>query len=203
MNVDGGSTYALGADAELDATPFDGQSDFAQEFAINSSQTVIDGMIYGTGTISLGALTLTDGFVSFFYDIQETGADKVTDISDIIIQVDGTEVWSYDADTFLFNTDGAIATDSPLGNGADAELRVSFDVFKGFGFTGASEVTFLWKQENDDNGPDEWVNIGLFSNQIGDGPIDGPQPPAVPLPASLPLMLLGAGAFAALRKRRA
>ena len=95
ITVDGNSTYNLNDGAVLDTTITDEQSAFSKEFAINSDETLIGGETYGTGQITLGEISVLDGAFQFAYDIQETGNDPYTDIADIIIEVDGTEVWSY------------------------------------------------------------------------------------------------------------
>lgn len=200
LTIQGDQTYVLNDGAMLDATAEDGQSTFSNEFAINSDVTVIDSMNYGTGTISLGEVSIVDEAFVFAYDIQETGNNPPTDISDIIIEVDGIEVWSYEGEQLDFNLPDATPTDSPLGNGADAILSVSLTNFFGYGFTSDSVLSFYWLQENDDNGPDEWVtsSTGTFL----DGPLDPQNPPVVPLPAGMPLILAALGALGWAGRRR-
>lgn len=200
LTVDGDSSYDLNDGAVLSTMISDEQSAFSNEFAINSDTVDIGGTDYGFGTITLGDIGIVDGAFQFFYDIQETGADRATDIQDIIISVDGIDIWSYSGERLDFNLAGAEPTDSPLGNGADAILNVPFDLFLGNGFTSDSVLSFNWLQLNDDNGADEWV-VADGGNDL-DGAIDPVDPPApVPLPAGLPLLLAGLGGLAVFKRK--
>ena len=199
ITVDGNATYDLNDGAVLSTVISDEQSAFSNEFAINRDTVEIGGADYGTGQITLGEIGIEGGAFQFFYDIQETGADRATDVQDIIITVDGIDVWSYSGEQLDFNIAGAEPTDSPLGNGADAVLNVPFDLFLGYGFTSDSVLTFNWLQLNDDNGFDEWV-VADGGNTLM-GPIDNPVA-AVPLPAGLPLLLAGLGGLGLAARRR-
>lgn len=150
-------------------------------------------------------------YFQFVYDMQETGetGSLLLSIDDIILSVDGVNLWNYDNAAFgsiILNSVEDSHTSTPLGNGGDMELYVPVAHFTGLALTGSSLLKFTVTQSQSDNGPDEWVVLGSGSffgpdDSIGDDDNGGGQA-VVPEPSTLVLLGSGLlGLFYAGRKR--
>jgi hypothetical protein len=192
------SYIALNDDAYVDGTNAAAPSNFNNELMTLGNETL-------SGTVAISEIPYLDLssslYFEFIYDMQETGGNsngglggRPISIDDIVVSVNGTTIWDYDASTYgsiLLNGTTAF-TDTPLGAGGDMALYVPVALFNGLGFTGSDALTLTVTQSDADNGTDEWIVQGSGAGGMffsaADVIIDSS---AVPVPAAM--WLFGSG----------
>lgn len=202
LTVSGTTQANLNDGASIDATTSLPPSSFNQEFAISTNTATLMGMTFSFGTIQLSDVPVSNSSMVFWFDSNEPGNDPAMSIEELIILSEGNEIFNYDEQTFgSLMLDGS--TDSPLGSGGDMALSIPTDALLGFGLTGSSILEFYWKQSGADQGnnPDEWTTVGDGSFDPN-AAIDSVLAAPVPLPAGLPMALVGLGALAGVRRMR-
>lgn len=181
----------------------------------------------GSEAIALSSIGYKgDGF-QIGYDMNQPGNSERIAISRIQVLIDGVMIWDLDplvaaigattttSDNIVFNPSaaecaGCQMTQKPLGQGVDAVLRIPVSLVVQAGaaqnrvFTGASEMTFRWKQDfvtKSAGGGEQW---SLLADGVGTrlAPGETLVYAPVPLPAAAAMLPAGLAAFGLVRARR-
>ena len=141
-------------------------------------------------------------YLRLIYDAQETSPAKQIDITSILINVGGQDVWAYDSSptggdgAIIVNPDGTPDTEltiKPLGQGADLSLLIPMTVFDGLGLTGSDDFVLSASQINSDNGNDEWAFQGFAGEESIISYVDPNDVIGVVVPVPATVWLFGSG----------
>ncbi|WP_143103312.1 hypothetical protein [Albimonas pacifica] len=181
----------------------------------------------GSEAIALSSIGYKGEGFQIGYDMNQPGSATRIAISRIQVLIDGVMIWDLDPlvaaiaattsadDNIVFNPAAAECatcqiTQKPLGQGVDAVLKIPVGLVVQAGaaqnavFTGASVMTFRWKQDfetKSDGGGEQW---SLLADGVGTrlAPDEVLTYTPIPLPAAAAMLPAGLAAFGLARGRR-